>query len=199
MTDGGPSSDIRGKKGEGAATTVIAWTVSLALMGAAAGLAAWVIHSAGGWISEAERKLAAAEPKVIDMGGPPPSEGQAGEQRVVEYVATVPADPKASAPTEGDGQRAIHVRNPSWIYPPRPDFPQKAADAGITSGVVAMRCITRADGRVGDCVITEETPAGYGFGEAAHAAARGSLVHPRLINGQAVDGKISYRTRFGVN
>jgi protein TonB len=199
VTDGGPSSDIRGKKGEGAATTIIAWTVSLALMGAAAGLTAWVIHSAGGWISEAERKLAAAEPKVIDMGGPPPSssEGKPGEQRVVEYVATVPA--KGSPPTEGDDQRLIQVlSNPDWVSPPRPVFPQKAADAGVEEGLVAMICTAKADGSVAECVIYQETPAGYEFGEAAYAAVRQARVRPRRVDGKAIDSKVSYRTRFRV-
>lgn len=56
---------------------------------------------------------------------------------------------------------------PVWTVPPAPnedDFPQEALDAGI-SGSASVTCLAMPDGRVRDCRVTTETPAGYGFGE----------------------------------
>ena len=45
-------------------------------------------------------------------------------------------------------------------------YPAKAAAEGM-GGVANIDCQAAADGSLGDCKVVSETPAGYGFGEAA--------------------------------
>ena len=88
------------------------------------------------------------------------------------------------------------VTNPSWITPPRPEFPAKARAKGIAQGTVAVRCMSSVEGRLADCVIHAETPAGAGFGEASLAATQDARLSPRMVDGRPTTGKISYTNRF---
>ena len=77
------------------------------------------------------------------------------------------SDPETVCPAAPSGETDTSA--PSWSIPPAPrasDFPQAALDEGL-SGVASVKCAARTDGRVIDCQIVEETPAGYGFGESA--------------------------------
>lgn len=44
-------------------------------------------------------------------------------------------------------------------------YPDRALEAEV-SGVAVIDCVLQADGKVKDCIVVKETPAGYGFGEA---------------------------------
>lgn len=77
------------------------------------------------------------------------------------------SDPEPVCPAASNDETAASA--PSWSIPPAPrasDFPQAALDEGL-SGVALVQCVARADGRLTDCQVVEETPAGYGFGESA--------------------------------
>jgi TonB family protein len=56
------------------------------------------------------------------------------------------------------------IRTPAaadfWKY-----YPSKAKDQGI-QGRVVVRCVVGDDGQMTDCVVVEERPPGYGFGDA---------------------------------
>lgn len=77
------------------------------------------------------------------------------------------SDREPVCPSAPSGETATSA--PGWSIPPAPresDFPQAALDEGL-SGVASVQCLARADGRVTDCQVVEETPAGYGFGDSA--------------------------------
>lgn len=65
-------------------------------------------------------------------------------------------------------------------------FPERALERG-RSGVTAIACTVRADGRV-NCTVTREEPAGWGFGEAALRAARRFKVAPATSDGRPTEG-----------
>ena len=61
------------------------------------------------------------------------------------------------------------------------------------SGVrVSLECMASRDGRVGDCVVLEETRPGLGFGAAAIALMNGSPVRA----GQTTDAKFQHTIEF---
>jgi len=73
--------------------------------------------------------------------------------------------------------------NPAWARYPRATFPRAAAKAGITEARVQLDCEQHpGDGRLQNCVVTQEDPAGHGFGEAALRAA-----HRARVSGQSRD------------
>ena len=60
-----------------------------------------------------------------------------------------------------------------WAQPPRPRYPSGRT---FDRGFVTLSCISQPDGRVGDCVVESEFPAGGGFAQAAlDGALRGRL------------------------
>lgn len=68
------------------------------------------------------------------------------------------------------------VGRPDWRSLPSPGdvggaYPAKALDEGVSGARVSMDCLVGAGGQVEDCRVLSETPAGYGFGEAARALA----------------------------
>lgn len=68
--------------------------------------------------------------------------------------------------------------------------------APVNDGVVTLECRVIRDGRLSDCVILSETPAGQGFGQAALEAARRARVS-RETFGRATSGaKVRFTTRF---
>jgi periplasmic protein TonB len=108
------------------------------------------------------------------MAKPPPSFRL--QQRVATFAMIAPllillqaASPSAEqAPTPEDVARpaAPRFRQAPNVYEASLAFPQQAADTGV-SGDAVLRCRANAVGRLADCTVKEETPAGYGFGKAA--------------------------------
>lgn len=95
-------------------------------------------------------------------------------------------------PNTAAGQ-ARKVADPRWISMPDPDriqgaYPKAAADAGVRSGVGVIDCATAADGRLTDCTVSREDPAGLGFGEAALTVAPIMQMNPWTDDGRPVDG-----------
>jgi TonB family protein len=63
------------------------------------------------------------------------------------------------------------IGKPDWIEKPTGEdvkglYPKAAEKAGVT-GIVVMDCRVKRDGRLRACKVDQETPAEYGFGEAA--------------------------------
>ena len=65
--------------------------------------------------------------------------------------------------------------------------------------MVRLRCETYASGRIGDCAVLSETPAGVGFAEAALASMRDARVLPRSSDGVPTDSRIRFTSRFIVD
>jgi TonB family protein len=103
--------------------------------------------------------------------------------------------PDVSLPLEGV------VTDPDWIETPNGDdfatyFPPVAAMLSL-GGRVVMRCQVSTTGTLDDCTITNEAPAGLGFGEAALKISQYFRMKPMSVDGASVaGGKINIPIRF---
>lgn len=71
------------------------------------------------------------------------------------------------------------ITNPRWSVPPAAEFPSSARANGIARGRVELACRPMTSGRLVDCEVLSETPAGQGFGQAAQDAARAAQIQPQ--------------------
>lgn len=69
------------------------------------------------------------------------------------------------------------LRDPAWAVRPRPEMPRSARRARIETAQVRLECeIVPGFGRMRNCRVLEDGPAGHGFGEAAIQAVRGAEI-----------------------
>ena len=103
--------------------------------------------------------------------------------------ALLSADP---GPQVSDPTKPHVIFDPRWLRQPTADefadaYPQRALELG-KSGVVSLACTVRASGDLAQCAVAEETPRGWGFGEAALSLSKRFRMVPRTEDGQAVGG-----------
>lgn len=96
-----------------------------------------------------------------------------------------------AAPAAQAGPRKVITR-PDWAKKPTGDemaafFPQRASDEEV-SGRATITCTVTVEGLLADCSVEDEKPEGYGFGDAALAAAASFRMSPKLIDGEPVAG-----------
>jgi TonB family protein len=89
------------------------------------------------------------------------------------------------------------IENPVWLRQPTGEefvenYPLAAAHQAV-QGRATIECRVLLDTTV-DCAVTDETPTGWGFGDAALAIAGTFRVQPARINGQEVEGGRIRRT-----
>lgn len=77
--------------------------------------------------------------------------------------------------------------NPASADPVGALFPADARAKGV-GGVVKMECVVTADGRLSDCMINSECPAGLGFGDATLKSAPYFKMRPQTVDGRPVGG-----------
>jgi protein TonB len=92
------------------------------------------------------------------------------------------------------------ITNPRWLRQPRDlarYYPSRALARNIT-GQVVLDCLVDANGAL-NCSVASETPANWGFGDAALRIARDYRMVPAMRDGQAVEGRYRMRVPFEVN
>ena len=112
--------------------------------------------------------------RIVQRGRLVPS---ADGQPYEGFHITVPFNLGTEEPVDTEATPAYRA---TWKSAPRPrarDFPSKASDAGV-SGTASITCTTSPEGIPQGCFIASETPAGYGFGEAALRIVRRARFHP---------------------
>lgn len=89
--------------------------------------------------------------------------------------------------------QAKRVEKPDWIVRINPErvvalYPAAAADAGVREGVGMADCLVAADGKMTDCKVAGETPAGLGFGQSAVLVLSLMQMDPWTPQGRPVAG-----------
>lgn len=92
------------------------------------------------------------------------------------------------------------VSDPHWTRRPRDlsrYYPARARNLGM-EGQVVLDCLVSTAGAL-DCAVAQETPAGWGFAEAAQRIAREHRMVPALREGQPIEARYRMRVPFEVN
>ena len=92
------------------------------------------------------------------------------------------------------------VTIPEWRRQPTPDevrsrYPSKAEKDWV-EGKVVLRCVVLSTGRLDRCVVRSESPADYGFGEAALGVTRLMEMRPRTVDGAAEESEVDIPIDF---
>ncbi len=106
-----------------------------------------------------------------------------------EYIGPV------ATPSYGPAE----ITNPRWLQRPRDlgiYYPRRAEERGVV-GEVMLDCLVSTIGRL-DCDVVSETPANWGFGQAALRISRDHRMAPATHDGIAVQGRYRMRVPFEV-
>jgi TonB family protein len=109
-----------------------------------------------------------------------------------EMIAPASAAPKPPA--------AHVIVEPTWLRKPSGDdlvagYPQAANDQHI-DGRATVHCFVDSDGAPLQCKAMEETPVGFGFGDAAVALVMKQRFHPRTVDGRPEKGEFTSHIIF---
>ena len=115
--------------------------------------------------------------------------GDAAPKGVRDLRVQVPfdfRDPNQGAPP-------AEIVAPEWLVAPDSKmagklFPPEAAKAGFKTGIATLACAVTHEGRLVDCTVAGESPAGLGFGRSALAVAAVMVMNPWTAQGLPVDG-----------
>lgn len=93
---------------------------------------------------------------------------------------------------EGNGQDGLPAAV-TWQTMPRPTFPSPVKDRMVLEGYVVLSCVAAEDGRLDQCEIESEQPAGYNLGRAVKRSiprARLTLTEEAAANGRPLAGRM---------
>lgn len=105
------------------------------------------------------------------------NEAQRRREARFDHIAR---DPFANAPPSAPATTAPTVV--TWSRAPRPDFPARAKERGITTATVKLSCTAAANGAAENCSIVSENPPGAGFGREALNSMRSSRFSPTVAD-----------------
>lgn len=91
------------------------------------------------------------------------------------------------------------ITDPHWLRRPRNlarYYPRRALEHAVT-GQVVLDCLVSVEGRL-DCGVESESPAGWGFAEAALRIARDHRMAPAIRDGAATQSRYRMRVPFNL-
>jgi protein TonB len=140
-------------------------------------LRAFINGNPGRLRDEAELELSALERREFEAAAKPDPLEEPDEEVGAE----------APAPSWG-----LEIADVSWVREPNSrdfarHFPRRALDQG-QSGRVTLDCVIAGNGRL-DCSVAQESPSGYGFGDAALNISRNARVRSMLPDGSSAAGR----------
>lgn len=197
MSDHDPRLDLPGSStapvegGQWLRIKVIVWTIVIVLMIAAAALFARLATDVAG--SAPKLSLPPVSLESLVKGDPE----RRREANPAPTVEEKPFETSKDAATDGDGIADPELMtHPAWLARPAPEYPVQAMRAGIEKGAVAMNCGVTVEGWLSDCRILSETPPGHGFADATLRSAQSVRMRPRIVNGEPVEARVEYTTRY---
>lgn len=111
-----------------------------------------------------------------------------------------PVDSPRDEALRGDG-RALPTGF-TWTRMPLPEFPSATVSGAATAGSVTLTCRVGEGGRLSECIVEDEFPAGFNFGKAAlrslGAARVGQSEEARVAGAPFEGGFILFVMRFAM-
>lgn len=154
----------------------------------------------------AERSPPAIE-SMIESVPPPPPELPRTREPPPPDAAAPPLTDAAPPAIESDAppiettmpvaQAPVMIESPRWVERPRDlarYYPRRAIPRGV-EGEVMLDCLVSTAGAL-RCAVASETPANWGFGEAALRIARDHRMVPATRAGEPVEGRYRMRVPF---
>ncbi|MEQ1618799.1 MAG: energy transducer TonB [Terricaulis sp.] len=111
----------------------------------------------------------------------------------LQQEAVLSSDPVSIAPLT----QPVLISDPHWLQRPRGldrYYPVRAREAGI-EGMVSLDCAVTTLGAL-HCVVTAETPPGWGFAGAALRMSGAYRMVPAMREGERVEGRYRMRIPF---
>lgn len=124
---------------------------------------------------------------------------QEARERRVDYITADPFEPAPPAPTPAPTSPSEIITTVAWSRAPQPQYPQRAAEQGITGGVVVLTCQISPNGAPSNCSVTSETPADAGFGLAALRAMASARLSPATVDSAPAGARFRNTMRFRVD
>ncbi len=139
-------------------------------------------------------------PPIVRRDTPPPL----SEDPVVTNIEAPYSPPLTDAPSQTTALPVSFngppvITNPRWLREPRDlgiYYPSRALARNIT-GAVILNCLVEVSGAL-NCAVESETPANWGFGDAALRISRDYRMVPALRDGHAVEARYRMRVPFEV-
>jgi TonB family protein len=100
--------------------------------------------------------------------------------------------------TLAESVRGVQIVHARWLSGPRMDYPRAAYRHGRAPGRVVLTCMVKTDGRLRDCHVDSEDPAGLDFAEAALAGAAYARFSPRTEDGVPAEERVTFPVSFHI-
>jgi TonB family protein len=117
--------------------------------------------------------------------------GAACQLKPVDTVDPLIARAEAAGVGSGSGS-PVKITKPDWLRTPNAqlfaDLYPRQAQAYRVSGQTNLNCRVAVSGSLVDCVVIDESPAGFGFGAAALKMSTAFQMRPMSKNGLPVSG-----------